>query len=105
MLKDAEQNRLIYEAMLIVSGETMKKATEKHLQALLEERTDLIAALGTACDGLADAKACLYGKEKQWAEAAHEDSLDQFNKAQFLKKLDPNWASKVLHADDERKSA
>jgi len=98
-LPDDQMKELIYEAMRIVSGDTMKLATKWHLKALLEERTNLVAALAQAKDGLVNAADALSGGDKDMAIAHFRDVHAQLLESSFLEKRESDWVRKVLHGD------
>lgn len=99
MLPDDQMKELIFEAMQIIAGDTMKLATNAHLKALLEERTNLVAALACAKDGLVDAIDALYGQDKKMALAYLKDMQAQLLDAEFLERREKDWVRKVLHGN------
>jgi hypothetical protein len=92
----ASDKELIFEAMQIASGETMKRATNEHLRALLGERSNLIAQMWIAHDGLVDAAESLNGHAQSMTRAILHDTRKQLDESGFLEKLDPKWVQKVL---------
>jgi hypothetical protein len=100
-LPDDLMKELIHEAVQIVSGESMKLATKDHLRALLEERTNLVAGLSIAVDALDDVTSCYEWSPRHQMGMAGKEEVEIVRKeAEFLKRLDPNWELKVLHADE-----
>jgi hypothetical protein len=100
MLPDDQMKDLIYESMRIVAGDTMKLATNLHLKALLEERSNLVAALAQAKDGLANAADALSGNDKDMAIAHFRDVHAQLRETDFLEKREAHWVRKVLYGRD-----
>lgn len=98
-LSDERMKELIYEAMQIVAGESMMRATNDHLKALLEERTNIIASLYQTKDGLINACDALYGQDKKMAIAFLKDAQAQLQESGFLEIRDPDWVNKVLHGN------
>lgn len=98
-MNDDRMKELIFESMQIISGETIKLATNAHLKALLEERTNLVAIMAQTKDGLVSAIECLYGHEKEMALAHLRDLQSVIQDSDFLENLDKRWVEKVLHAE------
>lgn len=92
--RDHDQE-LIWEALLIASGQSRMLATKDHLRALLGERSNLIAVLAQTKDGLVDACAALYGHDKSLAIAHIRDAQEQLQEAGFLELRDRDWVGKV----------
>jgi hypothetical protein len=92
---ERDDKDLIFEAMQIVSGETMKQATNAHLKALLGERSNLIAALWVAHDGLVNASESLTGHAQTMTRAILHDTRKQLDESGFLEKMEPKWVEKI----------
>ena len=90
---DPTDKELIFEAMQILSGESKKLATKDHIRALLGERTNIIAVLGVAHDGLVDASEALYGNQQSMAKAILADTKAALLESDFLGK---DWVERVL---------
>lgn len=101
-LPDNQMKDLIYEAMKIVAGDTMKLPTKAHLKALLEERSNHVAALAQAKDGLVNAADALYGNDKEMAIAHMRDVHAQLQESEFLEKREAKWVRKVLYGTERR---
>lgn len=97
-LADDQMKHLIWESILILTGQTMKQPTVAHLQALLEERTNTIGALFEARDGLVNAVDALYGRDLTMAKAHLADVENQLKQCDFLS---DNWVNGVLHHEPQ----
>lgn len=89
-----DEKNLIYEAMQIAAGQSLKLATKEHLIALLSERTDMMSALQLAYEGLQDAA----GMDEEWRIAAMETTGDNVNDFNWLDTDHPEWRELVLSA-------
>lgn len=90
---DPTDKELIFEAMTIVSGSSMMLPTKDHLRALLGERTNHVAALCVACDGLDDATESLTGYAQSMTRAILADTKAALQESDFLGK---DWVERVL---------
>lgn len=90
-MKLTEDQQLIYEAMLIVAGESDKSIGIEHARAMFGERSDLVSELAKARDTLSDA---VQGDTK-WARITYRDVDDSLRQFEFLEHIDPKWVQKL----------
>ena len=95
MDKDQE---LMLQAFRIVSGESMLLPSIDMLRALLRERTDLVAALQLAKEGLEDA---VHLQDTEIMSnfmflAIYYDTIASLHKTRWLNREDDEWEKKVL---------